>query len=132
MSDSSRKRSWRRSSPIAVVAQPWKMNDTPSVRRTGDRVGCRNRSLIAGLNTQIAMKQAAPRATPAVEAARMSSLESSGFCTRAEASPIRAKSCAKSTTRLASAMSPKAVGSSSREMTAVYTRLTTMSVANPR
>jgi hypothetical protein len=29
-------------------------------------------------------------------------------------------------------MSPKAVGSSSREMTAVYTRLTTMSVANPR
>ena len=132
MSDSSRKRSWRRSSPIAVAAQPWKMNVTPSARRTGDRAGCRNRSPIAGLNPQIATKQAAPRAMPTVEAARMSSSESFGFCTMAEASPIRAKNCAKSTTRLASAMSPKVAGSSSREMTAVYTRLTARSVAYPR
>ena len=132
MSDSSRKRSWRRSSPIAVVAQPWKMNDTPSARRTGDRAGCRNRSLIAGLNTQIATKQAAPRAMPAVEAARMSSLESSASAPGPRQVPSGRRTCAKSTTRLASAMSPKAAGSSSREMTAVYTRLATMSAANPR
>ena len=56
---------------------------------------------------------------PAVEDARISSSDSSGFWTRAEASPMRAKNWANSTTRLAMAMSPKAAGSSSREMVAV-------------
>jgi hypothetical protein len=54
-----------------------------------------------------------------VEAARTSSLDSSGFCTSADASPIRAKTCANSQTTWASAMSPKAAGSSSREIVIV-------------
>jgi hypothetical protein len=46
-----------------------------------------------------------------------------GFCTSAEASPIRTKYKANSTTRFAIAMRPNAVGSSRRETVAVYTRL---------
>ena len=56
---------------------------------------------------------------PAVDAARTSSSVSSGFCTNADASPMRAKYCPNSTTRFAIAMSPKSAGSSSRETVAV-------------
>jgi hypothetical protein len=63
--------------------------------------------------------QARPMAMPAVEEARISSSDSSGFCTSADASPMRAKNWANSTTRLAMAMSPKEAGSSSRDMVAV-------------
>jgi hypothetical protein len=56
---------------------------------------------------------------PAVEAARISSSDRSGFWTSADASPMRAKYWANRTTRLAMAMSPKATGSRSRETVAV-------------
>ena len=56
---------------------------------------------------------------PAVEAARISSSDRSGFWTSAEASPMRTKNWVNRTTRLAMAMSPKAAGASSRETVAV-------------
>ena len=74
--DSWRKRSSRRSRPSPVVDHPTIRNETLRVRRTGDRAGCRNRSLIAGVSSQTTAKQAAPKTMPAVEAARISSLES--------------------------------------------------------
>jgi hypothetical protein len=49
----------------------------------------------------------------------MSSSVSVGFCTSADASPIRTKNCANNTTSWASAMRPNATGSSSREIVAV-------------
>jgi hypothetical protein len=101
------------------VDHPTISNETLRVRRTGGRAGCRNRSLMAGVNTQTTAKQAAPKAMPAVEAARISSAESLGLCTSADERPMWAKNWPNSTTRLASAMSPKATGLSSREMVAV-------------
>ena len=98
---------------------PSNRNATPSRRSTGVSSGARNRALTAGARTQTTPKQATPTARPAVEAARTWSMCRVGFCTSAEASPIRTKNWANSTTRLAMAISPKATGSSSREMVTV-------------
>jgi hypothetical protein len=113
------------------VDHPAIRNETLRVRRTGDRAGCRNTALIAGVSSQTTAKQAAPKTMPAVEAARISSVESSRLCTSADERPMWAKNWPNSTTRLASAMSPKATGLSSREMVAVYARLASMSPADP-
>ena len=119
ITDSSRKRSSRRNKPIPTIDMPSNRNMAPSNRRTGGRSGARKRAPNSGASTQIRPKQTTPMAIPAVEAARMSSLDSTGFCTSAEASPIRTKNRAKSTTSWASAISPKATGSTSREIVMV-------------
>ena len=49
----------------------------------------------------------------------MSSLVSTGFCTSAEARPMRTKNWANSTTSWASAIRPKATGSTNREIVMV-------------
>jgi hypothetical protein len=99
--------------------RPSNRNERPSTRSTGDSSGARNRSVMAGVSSHTRPKQTAPTATPAADAARMSSSVSVGFCTSADASPIRTKNCANSTTSWASAMRPNATGSSSREIVAV-------------
>ena len=99
--------------------QPMNTNDTPRPRRMGGRSGSRNKAATAGARIQISTRQARPTAKPAVEAARISSSDSSGFWTSAEARPMRAKYWMNRTTRLATAMSPNAAGASSRETVAV-------------
>ena len=85
----------------------------------GGRSGSRNNAATAGARIHVSTRQARPMAKPAVEAARISSSDSSGFWTSAEASPMRAKNWTNRTTRLATAMSPKSAGLSSREAVAV-------------
>jgi hypothetical protein len=101
------------------MPRPSKRNETLKARRTGVRAGARNTPLKTGATTHTTARHATPTAMPALEAARTSSLDSSGFCTSADASPSRAKTCTKSQTIWASAMSPKAAGSSRREMVTV-------------
>ena len=48
---------------------------------------------MAGARIQTTARQARPMAMPAVEEARISSSDRSGFCTSADASPMRAKNC---------------------------------------
>ena len=102
-----------------VIDQPMNTNDTPSPRRTGGSPGARNKAATAGARIQTSARQTRPTMIPAVEAARISSSDRSGFCTSAEARPMRAKNPTNRTTRLAMAMSPKAAGTSSRETVAV-------------
>jgi hypothetical protein len=99
--------------------QPMKTNDTPRARRTGGRSGARNNAATGEARIQISTRQARPTAIPAVEAARISSSDRSGLWTSAEASPMRTKYWVNRTTRLATAMSPKAAGASSRDTVAV-------------
>ena len=99
--------------------QPMTRNDTPKPRSTGTTCGVWNRLPNAGARSHITPQQARPTRTPAVDAARMSSSVRSGFCTSAEARPIRAKCSPNSTTRFAIAMSPNSAGSSRRETVAV-------------
>ena len=132
MIDIVRKRSSRRSRPSPVMDHPMKANDRLSARRMGGRPGARNNAARAGARIQISTMHARPATMPAVEAARISSWDRSGFWTSAEARPMRANSWANTTTKLAIAMSPKAAGDSSRDMVAVYARLATMSVTVDR
>jgi hypothetical protein len=99
--------------------QPMNTNEMLRPRKTGVRPGVRNKAVTAGARNQTKTRQARPTTMPAVEAARISSSDRSGFWTRAEPSPMRAKNWMNSTTRLATAMSPKAAGASSRETVAV-------------
>ena len=99
--------------------QPMNRNDTPTPRSTGTTSGVWNSPPTAGARSHTTPRQITPSPIPAVDAARTSSSLSSGFCTRAEASPMRAKNCPNSTTRFAIAMSPNSVGSSRRETVAV-------------
>ena len=127
ISESSRKRSSRRSRPRPVIDQPMNTNDTPRPRSTGITCGVWNRPPTAGARSHTSPMQTRPITMPAVDAARTSSSLRSGFCTSAEASPIRAKYCPNSTTRFAIAISPNSVGPSRRETVAVKARLATTS-----
>ena len=71
--------------------QPMNTNDTPRPRSTGITSGVWNRPPTAGARSHTSPMQTRPIRMPAVDAARTSSSLSSGFCTRAEASPMRAK-----------------------------------------
>ena len=82
-------------------------NDTLRPRRIGGRSGSRNKAAMAGARIQISTRQARPTATPAVEAARISSSDRSRFWTSAEASPIRTKKLVNRTTRLAIGHEPE-------------------------
>ena len=99
--------------------QPMNRNDTPRPRSTGATSGVWNRPPTAGARSHTSPMHTRPSTIPAVDAARTSSSLSSGFCTSAEASPMRAKNCPNSTTRFAIAISPNSVGSSRRETVAV-------------